>query len=292
MNGVPFAPSLSLLIRTKNEEKYLPKVLRRLQEQVYPGTVEVLLVDSGSTDATVSVAEQVGCRIFHISPEEFSFGKALNLGIENARGTIIINLSGHSVPEATDYFQRIVRPFSDAAVAATFGRDIPWPDTCPSQARDILNHFPGTPLDGNKFSNANAAVRKEICEQIKFDEELPACEDFLWAQEVLRRGYQIVYVPEARVFHSHSPSLSYIFKRYKKERTAIKPLLGMPDMQFRDVLTNSVRQMKGDFRFMRDKDYNKKWYLHVPFYRLSQELGLYLGSRLADGARIQCEKTE
>lgn len=292
MKRIPVPPSISVLIRTKNESKYLGKVLQRLQEQAYEGTVEILLVDSGSSDATVTIAERFGCRIFHLRPEEFSFGRSLNIGFENAHGDIVINLSGHSVPAATDYFQSMVQPFSDQNVAAAFGRDVPWPDACPSQARDILNHFPETGLDGNKFSNANAAVRKKVWEKIKFNETLPACEDFLWAQTVLKLGHHIVYVPEARVFHSHTPSLSYIYKRYLKERKAIKYLLNMPDMHLKDIVRNSYRQVKGDFRFMKNKHYNKKWYLHIPFYRLSQEAGLYMGSKTADRSRVRCIKTE
>ncbi len=176
----------------------------------------------------------------------------------------------------------MVQPFEDAAVAATFGRDIPWPEACPSQARDILNHFPEVGPDGNKFSNANAALRKGIWHTVRFDEHLSACEDVLWAKRVMSAGYKIIYVGKATVFHSHTSSLRYIFNRYLKERRSLKNLGNLYDIRMHDVLRNTLAQTINDFTFLRQNGYRKRWYLHIPFYRFAQELGLYLGSRAAE----------
>ncbi len=278
-------PSVSVVIRTKNESQYISEVLKRLGDQTYGGRTEVVLVDSGSSDNTVAIADRFGCRIIHLKPEEFSFGRALNIGISKAEGDIIIFLSGHSVPVSTDYFDQMVRPLSERGIAATFGRDIPRPDACPSQARDILNHFPEADIDGNKFSNANAAIKKEIWKKVRFDEQLSACEDFIWAQKVMSLGYKILYVPQASVFHSHTPSPVYIFMRYLRERRSMKYLLDLPCHGIWDIIKNSYWHTKCDFLFMRDRDYQFTWYFHIPFYRLSQELGLFVGSKLAEKGR-------
>lgn len=282
---------VSVIIRTKNESRHLAKVLWRLKEQAYDGPVETIVVDSGSTDGTVSIAEGAGCRLVRIKPEDFSFGRALNVGIECASGQIMIHLSGHSVPERTNYFDLMAGPFSDPAVAATYGRDIPWPEACPSQARDILNHFPDGPLQRNKFSNANAAVRKTVWEMIRFDEEVPACEDLLWARSVMSYGYSILYVPKATVFHSHTSSLKYIFTRYVKERRAITETMEKGseargfDGGFRALWESYVWQVKADVRFVKQGGYSRKWFMHIPLYRLAQGLGLYVGTRMAERGR-------
>jgi glycosyltransferase involved in cell wall biosynthesis len=281
-SGASVPPAVSVIIRTKNEAKHLGQVLESLKAQVYEGPVEIVLVDSGSTDDTVSIAEAFDCTIVQIRPAEFSFGRALNVGIERAGGEIMVHLSGHSVPERGDYLSLMVEPFADPAVAATFGRDIPWPGTCPSQARDILSHFPDALPDGGKFSNANAAIRKSEWWRIRFDEGLPACEDLFWARDVMERGGQIRYVPDARVFHSHSPSPWYYYKRYRNERSSMKALLGYPDISLRDLARNAWWQIRRDFRFMRESGYSRWWYLHVPPFRIAQEAGLYVGSRIAD----------
>ncbi len=275
-------PSISVILRTKNESKYLERVLQRINEQRYGGAVEIVLVDSGSRDHTVSIGEEYGCKILTLKPEEFSFGRALNMGIEHARGEIIINLSGHSVPVSTDYFSLMVEPFKDPSVVATFGRDIPWHEACPSQARDILNHFPERDLDGSKFSNANGALRRDIWETIRFDEHVMASEDFLWARDILARGYKIIYIPKAEVFHSHTSSFIYIFRRYLKERVSLKLICNLPGVTLQDVLRHMSWQTLNDFKYARERGYGKKWFFHIPFYRLSQELGLYIGTKLAD----------
>ncbi|MGE5237546.1 MAG: glycosyltransferase [Chloroflexota bacterium] len=273
---------ISVIIRTKNEAKRIGMVLRRLKDQEYAGPVEVVLVDSGSTDETVAVARSFGCQIIGMKPEEFSFGRALNIGFAHAKGDIVINLSGHSVPVQRDYFTLMATPFGDRKVAATFGRDIPWPEACPSQARDIRNHFPDTGVDGSKFSNANAAIRKEVWEALPFNEDLPASEDLFWAREVMGRGYQIRYVPQAEVYHSHTSSPRYIFNRYLKERISVKKLLNLPDVTLKDVYYDTKWFVETDRVFVRKHGYSRKWLFHIPAYRLAQALGLYIGSKLAD----------
>lgn len=281
-SGANMSPAVSVIIRTKNEARYLRQVLDGLKAQDYPGPVEIVLVDSGSSDDTVAIAASFDCTIVRIRADEFSFGRALNIGIERAAGDIMVHLSGHSVPEGRDYLTRMVEPFDDLSVAATFGRDIPWPDTCPSQARDILTHFPDALPDGSKFSNANAAVRKSEWQRVRFDERLPACEDLFWAREVMARGLKVQYVPAARVFHSHSPSPWYYYKRYRNERSSMKALLAYPDISLRDLVRNARWQIRRDLQFVEERGYSRWWYLHIPAFRIAQEAGLYVGSRIAD----------
>ncbi len=279
---------VSVIIRTKNESHYLGRVLQRLGEQKYPGAVEIIVVDSGSTDSTVRIAEDFGCRIIQVKPEDFSFGRALNIGIEYASSSIVINLSGHSVPETTDYLDLMVRPFADHFVAATFGRDIPWPEACPSQARDISNHFPEVGPDGNKFSNANAALRKTVWEKIKFDEDIPAAEDLLWARQVMNAGHRIHYIPEARVYHSHTSSLRYSRRRAYIESRSINSFdekkyhFGV--LRFAKFM---LRQTTEDMIFSLRNRYSLLWLLHIPLYRFAQGIGYFRGFR--DGAGLHID---
>jgi len=278
-------PVLSVVIRTKNESRYVGSVLKRLKEQEYEGTVEIIVVDSGSADNTVSIAEKNGCRIVLIKPEEFSFGRALNLGIEQARGEIIISLSGHSVPVKTDYFNLMVKPFSDGTVAGTFGRDIPRPEACPSQARDILNHFSKSDLDENKFSNANAAIRKKHWQVIKFDENILASEDLLWAKQIINLDYKIIYIPQAKVFHSHSASFRYINKRAYIESRSVNAFAEIKeDFRPSKLMKFYLGNVFKDIWFTIVKGFNLFWLFHIPLYRFSQSVGLYKG--FGEGAQL------
>ena len=74
----------SIVIRAYNEEKHIGRLLDGIRQQTLKD-VEIILVDSGSTDGTVSVAESFGARIVRIAPQEFTFGRSLNFGIRKRR---------------------------------------------------------------------------------------------------------------------------------------------------------------------------------------------------------------
>ena len=83
----PATPRASIVIRAYNEAKHLPEVFDRLGRQG-ERSFEVIVVDSGSTDETVRTAQGSGARVEHISPEEFTFGRSLNVGCRAASGSM------------------------------------------------------------------------------------------------------------------------------------------------------------------------------------------------------------
>lgn len=93
-------PTLSLCMIVKNEEKYLEGCLQSVQGVVD----EVIVVDTGSTDATVEIAERHGARVFHF-PWIGDFAAARNVGLEQATSDWILvldadeRLLGESIPE-------------------------------------------------------------------------------------------------------------------------------------------------------------------------------------------------
>jgi glycosyltransferase involved in cell wall biosynthesis len=63
----------SIVIRCYNEEKHIGRLLEGILQQTVKD-VEVILVDSGSTDATVAIAQSIyPIKLISIKPEEFSF---------------------------------------------------------------------------------------------------------------------------------------------------------------------------------------------------------------------------
>src|SRR3989338_8187347 len=53
------------------------------------------------------------------------------------------------------------------------------------------------------FHNANSMIRKKMWLQVPFDETVSNIEDRVWANEILKKGFKIVYDPEASVYHYH-----------------------------------------------------------------------------------------
>ena len=105
----------SIVIRAYNEEKHIGRLLEGIRQQTVRD-VEIILVDSGSTDGTVSVAESFGAQIVKIPSTEFTFGRSLNLGIQAATRELLVIASAHIYPVYPDWLEALLRPFEEEYV--------------------------------------------------------------------------------------------------------------------------------------------------------------------------------
>jgi len=196
---------ISVIVRTKNEEKWIGRCLTAISMQDYPN-FEIILVDNDSADGTLDIISRFDCRVVRIPDGIFTHGRSLNMGIEKARGDFIAIISGHCIPLNNKWLDRLLMAFTEPEIAGAYGRQEPLPDTSNFDKRDLWTTFG---LDKKKqekdyfFHNANSMIRKSIWEQIPFNEELSGVEDRDWAKHVLERGYKIVYEPHASVYHHH-----------------------------------------------------------------------------------------
>lgn len=87
----------SVIIRTLNEEKYLQELINHIKKQKIEleDEIEIILVDSGSTDLTLEIAKKNDLKILFIKKENFSFGRSLNIGCSASSGELLIFISGH-----------------------------------------------------------------------------------------------------------------------------------------------------------------------------------------------------
>ena len=219
---------ISVVIRTLNEAAHIGVLLQTLRAQQQLGeSLEIVLVDSGSTDKTLEIASSYDVELVQIPKSEFNYSTALNLGIEKCKGKLIFILSGHSVPTAPDWATQMIRHFHDDEVAGVYCRQEAWEHTNWHEKRRIESMFPHqsrvfcSKTDSDlKFSNAASCVRRIIWEKHKF-KILPAAEDKEWAQWALENNYKLVYDAEAAVFHSHNESPRQVAKRQIEIEKAI-----------------------------------------------------------------------
>src|SRR5207247_2529181 len=158
--------------------------------------------DSGSRDGTLALLARYPVRVEHL--ERFTYGAALNGGAAIAEGALVVYLSAHCRPLARDWLARLLAPFADPQVVASFGRQVPVPGVNPIEALTTARNFPAAPPPGVLFSTANGAVRRAAVLARPFDEEIAIAEDHLWARGAAER---IAYAPEAVVAHSHPMGL-------------------------------------------------------------------------------------
>ena len=195
---------ISIIIRTKNEERWITPCLKGVFSQDYKD-YEVILVDNESTDKTIEKAAQFNINKI-LTCKNYKPGFALNMGIRESKGEYIVCLSGHCVPVNDKWLSSLLENIADKNVAGVYGRQEPLAFTPDSDKRDLSIIFgldKKVQRHDSFFHNANSMIRKDLWEKIPFDEIITNIEDRLWAEKILQEGYNIVYEPKASVFHYH-----------------------------------------------------------------------------------------
>lgn len=214
----------SVIIRAYNEEKHLGRLLEGIRHQTV-NDVEVILVDSGSTDSTVEIAESFGARVVRIPSEEFTFGRSLNYGVREATGDYVIIASAHVYPVYPDWLASLLHPLLDEQVALSYGKQR-GPASAKFSEKQIFHQwFPETSnlrQETAFCNNANAAIKKSLWQKNPYDETLTGLEDLAWAKWAKEKGYAIAYIAEAEVIHIHNETPRGVFNRYRREAMAFK----------------------------------------------------------------------
>lgn len=199
--------SVSIILRAKNEEKWIGKCLSAIHKQVLSIPIEIVLVDSGSQDKTIQKAQFYGVnKVVRIT--RYTPGYSLNQGISNSSGKYIVLLSSHCIPIGSDWLQHLLQPLIEcpAIASASYGRQVPTPSSHPNDIRDLMITF-GIEDKIQKidsfFHNANSALPRKLWERFPFDENISNIEDRLWSQEIINSGHTIYYASKAVVYHWH-----------------------------------------------------------------------------------------
>ena len=271
----------TIIIRAYNEEKYLGRLLEGIRQQALKD-VKVILVDSGSTDSTISIAETFGAQIVNIRPEEFTFGRSLNLGIKEAKGEFIVIASAHVYPVYPDWLETLLRPFQDESIALTYGKQRA-PEFAKYSEQQIFHQwYPDTdkPKQATAFcNNANAAIRKSLWEKNNYDETLTGLEDLAWAKWAKEQGHAIAYVAEAEVIHAHHETPRGVFNRYRREAMAYKKIYPESHFNVYDFLRLTTTNILSDLWHAGRERRLWKNITSIFWFRFMQFHGTRLGHR-------------
>jgi rhamnosyltransferase len=273
--------NFSIVIRAFNEEKHIGRLLTGIMQQTIKAG-EVILVDSGSSDATVAIASRFPVKIVHIQPHEFTFGFSLNQGIQHAHGEYVVLASAHVYPVYPDWLERLLDSFSTPGVALAYGKQRGTHSTKFSEQQVFAHWFPedAQPRQSHPFcNNANAAIRRSLWEEHPYDETLPGLEDLEWARWALEGGKSIAYKPEAEVIHVHNETPRGVYNRYCREGMAFKRIFPSERFSLAHFLRLFLSNVTSDVyhatrqRVLRDSLASILW------FRLMQFWGTYQGFR-------------
>jgi len=208
---------VSIIIRTKNEERWIGSCLRAIYDQSYKD-FEIIIVDNNSSDKTIEKAKNFPIKKV-LNIDDYLPGKALNLGIEKSSGEYFVCLSAHCIPTANEWLKILVGAIEeDEIYAGVYGRQEPMSFSSLSDKRDLLIVF-GLDRKMQKydsfFHNANSIIRRKLWEKVPFDSETTNIEDRLWAQEMINQGFKLMYEPRASVYHYHGIHQDGNYERLK-----------------------------------------------------------------------------
>ncbi len=196
---------ISIIIRSRNEEKWITSCLDAIFSQSIQD-IEVVLVDNKSTDRTIEKAKAFDVNVIRYEADVFKPGYAINLGVQASTGEYFVVISAHCIPVDQYWLENLVRNFTSPETAGVYGRQEPLSFTSDLDKRDLINIF-GLDKKYQKkdpfFHNANSMVKRVVWDEFPFDEGADHIEDRIWAQKILKNGYQIIYEPEASVYHYH-----------------------------------------------------------------------------------------
>jgi rhamnosyltransferase len=271
----------SVVIRAYNEEKHIGRLLEGIRQQTIRD-VEIILVDSGSTDGTVSTAESFGARIVRIPSAEFTFGRSLNFGVRDATREFVVIASAHVYPVYPDWLESLLRPFEDERVALAYGKQRGPAFAKYSEQQIFHQWYP----DVSNFdqptafcNNANAVVRRSLWKQNPYDETLTGLEDVAWGKWAKELGFKIAYVAEAEVVHIHNETPRGVYNRYRREAMALRRIYPEAHFNFYDFLRLTVTNTVSDlWHAGRDRVLLRNL-LSIFWFRFMQFHGTRMGHR-------------
>ena len=286
---------ISVVIPVKDGGEDLARCLDAIRAQTVAEDVEVVVVDSGSSDGSVALARAHGALVHEIPPHEFSHGASRNLGATLAKGDLLVFISQDAYPVDERWLERLVRPLREEpdVVAGVYGRQLPHAGARPPEVyfldflygsharRQRVTGAESLNMETTLFSNVSSAMSRALWERFPFVEDIIMSEDQDWSRRVLLAGYQIAYEPLAAVRHSHNYTLTAAFRRFfDSGASADRAYLAGERESSRVLRAAAIRYAVGELRWLwRGKQ--RRWIPYAAVYESVKMMGLLLGANHA-----------
>jgi glycosyltransferase involved in cell wall biosynthesis len=243
---------VSVVIPTKNAGNDFEYVLNKLRSQKGLKELEIVVVDSGSTDDTIRIARKYGAKLHQIKPEEFDHGKTRNFGAEKATGEFALFATQDDIPLSEYLIYKMVKVLqSNPKTAAVTCRQIPRSDGDLMACFQVWNHCQKfldinedkitsvedmtaiPPIQKRKLANLSdscCCIRRDLFLQYRF--KINFAEDLELGIRLLDDGYKLAYLHSAAIIHSHNRSPSYFFKVSYTDSKVVSQIIGNEPLQW------------------------------------------------------------
>jgi rhamnosyltransferase len=235
----PVTRSVSVVVPTRNAGPLFARVLAAVRAQEGVPAIEIVVVDSGSSDGTVELARRHGATVVDVEPSDFGHGRTRNAGAEAAGGDVLLLLVQDAILLGADAIRTLVAELeADATLAAVSARQVPRTDVDLFGAFTIYAHDrlvrDSSPRSAGgsaarrrargSLDNVCAAIRRETWAELRFS-EVSFAEDLDFGLRAVAAGWGVRVSRAAAVAHSHVRSAEYQFRRGVAERIAVASLV-------------------------------------------------------------------
>jgi rhamnosyltransferase len=277
-------PLVSVIIPTLNGAKSIGGLLEALKGQSVFN--EQIVIDSASTDDTVAIAQSWGAKTISIRREDFDHGATRNRAVIEATGDTLVFMTQDALPLNRSVIEGLVGALEAPLVAASYARQVPWPDASPPERFARTFNYPDVSLKKSEesipelgvktffFSNVCSSIRRDVFNSLGgFPEGVIMDEDLLFSARAILKGYSIAYVSEAEVFHSHRYTWSQQFKRHFDIGVFFRDHAWL--LEYSKINDEGIKFVKEELRFL----HRTGSYLWIP-YVLGELLCRYGGYKL------------
>ncbi|WP_287583771.1 glycosyltransferase family 2 protein [Candidatus Borrarchaeum sp.] len=205
---------VSIVVPVYNVEETIRDCIESLLNLDYENK-EIVVINDGSIDDTRKILSEYPITIYNCISRGGA-PKARNIGVKLAKGSIIAFTDG-DVKVAKDWLKQLIKHFSSPTVGGVGGIVETW-NSDKSIPRcigyDVQKRMSQYNKSVESLATWNCAYRKNLIEKVgKFREYLVVADDIDLSYRIRKLGYEIIFVPKAKVWHKHRTSLWAFFKQ-------------------------------------------------------------------------------
>jgi len=218
---------LAVIIPVLNAGPHLDAMIAALERQAL-SPESVLVIDSGSRDATVERFRAYGAEVTDLGGRSFNHGGTRRYGTElRLDADYYVMLTQDAIPADPHSIETLLQEFDDPEVGMAYGRQLPRASAGAIERHARLYNYPSSSEVRSYSDRARYGVRTTFCSDSfaayrasalravgGFPKDCYFAEDQYVAGKMLIAGLKVAYCAEARVIHSHGYSLAEEFRRY------------------------------------------------------------------------------
>jgi GT2 family glycosyltransferase len=295
---------VSLLLPVKNQERDVQELLPIVLGQSASVQLEIVAVDSGSSDGTVQALRDFGATVIRIEPSDFDHGLTRNLAAEHAHGDILLFLSGRSRPVGDRWLAPLIATLDeDPQAAGVCSRVTPPPGADVLAIKSGSRELSGAGVTERKvigdwdayrqmsveerrawlnFHTVGTALRAEVFANIPFRSVPTLGEDLQWSREVMEAGWALWHQAASVVQHGHDYTLEERFARNVDDGLANHEIIGRTLSE--SEISPAIRALVADdWAYLRNTlglegEELDRWKLESVLRRVAEMAGQWVGA--------------